>query len=235
MEETKQTGFMKKVIKIFTSPTQVFTEIKENPKVLKPILFLIVASIVVVLLSGTVNQIAQTKMMNLMVEKYDMNIPQNTQTNNQTTMIIGAVFTPVMLLIVLSFSALLYWALSKMLKGKATYKQVFCVCAYSSIIMYVFSIVSVIICTILNTDVNPFSLAVFIPNGSYDSFLYDLLMSINLIGVWSTIVSAIGLSIVNEFNKAKGYWITFSIYILGALISAGSAMIPFMLQGMMHK
>lgn len=235
MEETKQMGFFEKVLKIFTSPTQVFTELKDNPKVLQPILFLIVLSILVVAISGPVNQIVQTKMLTLMSEKYGMNIPQTSVASGSSSIIIGAVFAPVGLLIGLLFISLLYWAFSKALKGKSTYKQVFCVAVYSSIITYVFSLISIALCLLMNTDVNPLSFGVLFPNGTYDSFVYDLLISITLYGIWAAIVSAIGLAVVNEFSKVKGYVITFSFYILGVLFSASAAMMPFLLQGMMRK
>lgn len=230
MNEAKSMSFPQKAVKIFTSPVQVMKDIKDNPKVLTPLIFLSILAIFIFLLSAPITQIALSKMNSLMLEKYGISMPQ-TSTNSA----VGVIFAPVGLILGLLVGSFFLWLFSKIFGGAAKFKQIFSVNSHAMIITYIFTLISVPICVMLNTDVNPFSLAILMPNGAIDSFVYDIMYSITVFGVWQALVVAVGLYVVNDFSKTKGYLISISVYVLSIVITASSMMTPFWVQNMMHK
>ncbi|SDX11372.1 Yip1 domain-containing protein [Marininema mesophilum] len=129
---------------------------------------------------------------------------------------------PISLLI----SALLQWIFLRVLSGKATYRQVFSLNVYTSVISLLGLILQAIIVVAtganiqeLQNSVTPTSLAAFI---SSDSLMVKALLgNIEIFAIWHLILTALGLSIIGKVSTAKGWTVALTLFILGVALATG--------------
>lgn len=229
--------FLKNVVNIFTNPAAVMKDISESdkPKMLMPLLYSFIISMIVTFLQNPITQEMQQNMNDLFISKYGTSIPNieksmTTSFDIKTILIGAAGFLAVWL-----FSSFVLWVLCKIFKGKITYKKVLSVKAHTYMIVTTGALISIAIQLLLKLHVSPFSMANLFPSGKFDNFLYDLLYNIDLFGIWEAVVVAIGLYIINDFAKIKSYIAVFTIYILKIFFGAYSLVSIFLFGQMLKK
>lgn len=221
---------------IFISPVQIFENIKYYPKMLFPLIYASVISMITVIISMPLIQLKQDKMYSLIFEKYGVDLSQaQSAMTGQFTIIFSVALTPVGIIIAWLIGSLFIWILSKMLKGKANIKKILSLNAHVMMLTATGTLLAAPIGLLLKTDVNVFSLAVLFPNGAIDSFMYNVLQSMELFGIWGAVITAIGLAVINDFSKAKGYITSFVIYIMTVLYSAASLTMTFWMYDLMFN
>lgn len=101
--------------------------------------------------------------------------------------------------------------------GNGTYKQVYAISAHSTIISAL-QLVFTTIVTVAAGHSAGANLSVFVPTLEETSFLYRFLSTIDLFYVWSTFITAVGLSVLYKRRTGPIAMTLFAIYLVVALI-----------------
>jgi hypothetical protein len=225
-------GFsFKGLVRVFTGPTKFFEQLKDNPKVLIPLLAILVLALVsVYLLMDQILALQSQTQMDSLRER-GMSEAQIQQILDSPFMKIAPLFGAIFVLIGPLITAGLAMLIgSFMMGGQAKFKQVLSVMVFADFVYYATSYISIPFQIIKGTLISPFSLAVLVPNLTLQDPLLLLLSKVSLMYIWHVIVAGIGLSIIFKFPRNKGYLLAvLSLGLLSAL-HIGSAVVGKMFQ-----
>lgn len=227
VEQAKEMGVFKRIINIFMEPSKVFKSVAQKPKVLIPIVFIILGFILlavpkVSLMEEYTRQTYEKlygseqfmKTQKITKEQANASIEQ-TVGFSKIMSFVGPLFMLIMILI----QTLVFFGLFKLFKGVGTFMQTFAVLTYSYLINLLGEVVrtiNVIIST--NVEVTN-SLALLLPNDK-TNYLFNFLNGLDLFGLWAFLVAALGLSIVHKVSSRKAYIWVISLCVLFVAISA---------------
>lgn len=219
-------SFFKNFPKIFIDPKTVFDEIKEKPTMLFAILYVMIISFITTYLSHPITKITFQKTKNLYLELKG-SVPTGYELIENIPPLVTASITLFSILFIWALSSLIYWFVCKIFKGTASLKQIFSLNAYIFVFTVTTNIIVVGVQLLLQNDVNAFSLAVFNPTGDISQINYNLMSQASIFSIWGTFLTAMGLNILNEYKKQKGYLIAFSLFIITIFILSFNAVRGF--------
>jgi len=215
-------NWWQRVIGIFVCPKKTFQYLKEKPDWLIPIIIVLIISLVItavtlptIILPERVAKIAENP--NIPPEQLE-EIQQRMQ--SPFTIILGLValiiFYPLLLLII---TGAIYGTCT-LFEGESTFKQVFSVCSYSSLIGVLAQIIKTPIMFVKQSVNVQTSLALLLPGESLESFWYRLLAHFDLFTLWEIGLTIIGLSIVSKFSKGKSAMLILGLWVIWVLLSS---------------
>ncbi|HOA80655.1 MAG TPA: YIP1 family protein [Defluviitaleaceae bacterium] len=221
--EKKSMNIFKKILFIFTSPSELLKDIMDHPKMVMPLLFSSIFLVIAQFIRMPLSHIT-TQRVNDAYLQYGIPIQQEAVSNS--VYIFSSLISPASLILSWLTGGFVLWIFVKIFKGKSSIKQILSLYAHSYIIRYIGFLIVSPINLILNTDVVIFSPAVFLVNPSILSFTYILLSSLEFFTIWSMVIVGFGISMFNNFTKPKGLIISFLYFILTNLLIVGISMIP---------
>ena len=227
-----ESGFsFKGLVRVFSSPTEFFTQLKDDPKVLVPLLAILVLALIAVF--SLMDQIADLQMESQAdsLRERGMSEAQIQEITNSPIMrympLVGAPFVMLTPFITAALAMLIG---GFVMGGKAKYWKVLSVMAYCEVIYFAGGLVNLPFQILKGTLTPAFSLAVLAPDLTFTDPLFLLLAKISPFYIWHIIAAGIGLSILFEFSRNKGYLLAvLSIGLLSAL-HIGSAVVGQMFQ-----
>jgi hypothetical protein len=191
------------LVEVFYQPSSFFRELKEHPKVLVPyivyaiVLFLFFALTVDIIYDMQVNSPQFQERM----QGQELS-PQIEQFMKYQIMFAGPFFILLGPLLAAAFG--IFWG-NFVFAGKARFKQVLSVMLYGEIIYALGMLVILPIILVKKSILVSFSLAVLAAGQGSGSILYLALSKIDLFLIWEIIAIGIGLSVVYEVPRNKGY------------------------------
>ncbi len=233
-QQPNEMGFIEKLIGIFVNPVKVFKDIKNNPKILMPFIFVSILTIIVAYISMPLTELTQEKLSMLTLERYGVDLMQEQDTSGAISRW-SILLAPVGVLVGWLIGSFFLWIMCKILRGKANMKQVLSLNIHVMMLTTIGTLIAAPFGLFLNTDVSVFSLAILFPNGTMESFGYNMLYTLNLLGIWGTIITAMGLAVINEFSNTKGYIASIIIYVLSILLAAASLTSTFWMYDFMQN
>lgn len=230
IEETIPMTITEKIKNIFVAPAKVFENVKEVPNINGVLL-------IVILLTAIVTLLQYSSSMNLSKEIYEKIFLQTgikmpvISTELTIVTAISTIFTSAISVILgLLVSTFFTWIIAKICGGKAKFMTTFNMLLHVTLLTSIIMLIPSLIKLITGSYIDVFSFAILI-TPDVTTFTGGLLMSITLYGIWGAILTGIGLSIINNFSKVKGYVISIIMYVFGILVAAGiSASTMFMFQ-----
>ncbi len=240
VEQVEEMGVFKRALNIFFEPGRVFSSVKQNPKILIPMIIIILGF--VLLAVPTVDLVAEHTRQSY-EEMYNNEEFMKTQriTKEQAVASIeqtvgftrvAAFVWPVVTPLIILIQAGVFFAVFKLLKGSGTFKQTFAVLTYSYFISLLGEAVRVINVVVSGKADVTNSLALLMLDDK-TSFLYNFLYGLDLFGLWAFIVAALGLSIVHNVSRKKAYLSVISVCILFVAIT--SALTTFQAASMYNQ
>ncbi|MFH7818394.1 YknW family membrane protein [Neobacillus thermocopriae] len=201
---------------MFTSPGEQFERIKVNPKIWMPLL-------IVSILYGIGSTLMALSMdVGTLI---DQGVPEDQAEfllgfTKITTSITGF-FTPIIGVLI---SSAIYLLVAKIAGASVTFKQLFSMNTFIMVISGIGLVLNMAIIYLINGNPDIFitSLA-----GVFNQEKTGLLSSIEIFGIWSTILTAIGLHKTANFSKGLAW----TIAIIFFLISLGFGLIGSMFNG----
>ena len=122
------------------------------------------------------------------------------------------------------------------LGGKSSFKVIFGVAAWASMIQALSKILDVILIYLKGTSFGvTTSLAILLPApplGKMPGLLYQVLSVFDLFTIWKLIVLAIGLSCAYQFSRNKSLTMVFTVYIIFAVVAMAAGYGIAVLMGM---
>lgn len=129
-----------------------------------------------------------------------------------TSPIFVAVTTIVGTLIAIYFYTLIYWLVSKMFKGTASYSQMVGVYVISRFAVIIGSAINLIYTVIANKPIDVNAAA----NLSFENVI---LGHLNVFGIWQMVLLVIGIAVVAGISKKKSISVVVIIWALGLMFS----------------
>lgn len=213
-------GFsFKGLVRVFSSPTEFFTKLKDDPKVLVPLLTILVLTLVTVFFLLDQMALLQAEIQSESLRDRGMSEAQIQQILESPMMkvapLIGSVFVMATPFLTAGLAMMIGGFI---MGGKSRYWKVVSVMAYCEVIYFAGGLVNLPFQIMKETMTPAFSLAVLAPNLTFTDPLFILLAKIGPFYIWHIIAAGIGLSILFEFSRNKGYLLAvLSIGLLSAL------------------
>jgi len=208
---------------IFTSPRQVFESIDRKPTWLVPFLVTCVVAIalqVLIMDIGMKDQLARYQAQDLPAEQMEL-IEQGMQGPMKY---LGIPLIPIGTLLVWAvIGGLLLLGSNSILGGNTTFKKMFSLTAWTSLIGIVGGILKSILIYMKGTTRGvTTSLATLLPTpeiGETPGILYRLLSKLDLFTIWQLVLWVIGLSVINKFDNKKSSSLVIGLWIIWIVLS----------------
>ncbi|MFZ5980343.1 MAG: YIP1 family protein [Candidatus Zixiibacteriota bacterium] len=204
---------LKGLFEIFYQPFKFFTKLKENPKILVPSLAVIIISLISIYLISDILVKMQLESEAMQQRLQGQPLPPNVQFVMKINIIIFAGLASVLLPLVTAGIAF-FWG-NFVYGGKARFKQVLSVVLYGQFLFDVGGLIASLIIMAKGSFMAPFSLGVLAAQQGFDSIPFIALSKIDLFNIWEIIVIGIGLAVIYNFERNKGY--TISVLSVGLL------------------
>lgn len=217
---------------VFISPSRAFENLKHHPKVLFPILVILIGMLVITL--PRINMMKEA-MREESIQQYaqmGIEVPEGIDaiiTYGVYGAIAGSIIGAAIVWLVKSA---LINAFSGFVNGTGTFKQAFSVITYSYMPVLLGSIIVTIISLITNQYAILTSLAVFLPDSQMGTFLYSVLSYFDVFVIWYQILAIIGISKVYSISKKSSAILVLGTWIAYILINTGIGLIGTKMAGL---
>ena len=193
---------LKGIFEVFYKPAEFFQSLKDHPKILVPyIVLVIILSIQMLLLTDLIVEMQLNSPE--MQEQFQGQAPEQVVNMLKYTVPIGGIIA--FTLIPLITAALAMFFGNFVMGGQAKYSQLLSVMLYGNIIFMVGGLIVAPMMLAKGSMMVSLSFAILVAEQGIESFAYTALSKIGLFYIWEFIVIGIGLSIVYNFNRNKGY------------------------------
>lgn len=224
LPEQKSSGGFSKIIGIYFKPKEVFASLKVKSSWLLPFIVFSIFAMIFGYLS-TEPRMADVKAKVLSNPQYteEQKAQIEERIDQQAQQKWTIVITPAFVLIYIAFISLFLWlALSVILGGKGSFKDMFSIFTYSCLV----GIPAMIIKTPLILAKNSIEkvhtdLAIFLPVDLSDKFFYQFLAGFDFFIFWQVLLIATGVSIIYQLTFKKSLTTVMSLWTLLILIVIG--------------
>lgn len=231
--EVKPFSWWERLKYVFISPSKVFENIKEHPRVLFPMLVILIGMLIINLLMINVIKdalrdefIRQASLSGQEVTEEYINF---LVTSGVIGAIIGTVITVVAVWIVKST---LINAFSGFVNGTGRFKQALSVITYSYFPVFIGSIIVTIISLVTKQYNILTSLAVFLPDSQAGTILYSILANLDIFVIWYQVLAIIGISKVYSVSKKSSSILVLGTWIVYILVSSGLGVLGTKIAGL---
>ncbi len=230
--EVKPFSWWERLKYVFISPSKAFENIKHHPKVLFPMLVILIGML---LLSLPRINMMKEFMREAAIQQYakmGMEMPAGAEALVDVQVYTTIVITVIMLAVIWLVKSALINAFSGFVNGTGTFKQAFSVITYSYFPVFLGSIIVTIISLVTKQYNIITSLAVFLPDSQMGTFLYTILGNLDIFVIWYQILAIIGISKVYSISKKSSAILVLGTWIVYILASAGLGLLGMKMAGL---
>ncbi|MBC8183945.1 YIP1 family protein [candidate division KSB1 bacterium] len=228
MEEnntSKDLSVVQKLVGVFFSPRDSFESIDRKPDWLVPLIVVVLITLIFTMVTLPITMPEQMEKQRVKFEERGMSddeIDQAMAMGEKIGKISGPIGAVIVVPIMLLIFALIFWFVGNIvLGGQTTFKKMFSVYTYSSLIgMFGLLLRIPLILSKQTADVH-FSIASFLPADQSKTFVYNILKGFDIFAIWQYIVLAIGFAVIYKFSMKKSGWTMAVLFLITILISAG--------------
>jgi len=243
--EIKKMGTIQRIISLFIAPGELMRNIKAYPVVLVPLILSIAIGLLSIPVTLQGQELMSRELSNISIERYGFDLMDVTMGANEygddlsgamdavmlVTTVAGVIIGP---LLISFFGALGLFILSKILRGQAKLGQFFSLYLHLYILSLLGGLISVGLMIMTDRYLDMTSLAsVLMPDGNISMFSFNVLSYISVFSIWLTILSYIGVKIINDFSSVKAVIVTAIATLVGLAIHVGTFMSTFIMWDMM--
>ncbi len=190
---------------VFTSPTKAFTQFVQKPRLLIPLLAVIVISSLVGIGSGEYGARVQYDMMKTSTVMPPQVLEQMRQDAENPNLIQLALMTPAMMVFGSVLAALVAWFLGAVIfGGQAKFKAIWAVGLLADLIVHIGGLLRLPLVHAKGTMYVSYGLAALFPDKDFTSIGYSLLYYLDVFAVWAIIVAGIGYGAVFGITRGRG-------------------------------
>lgn len=225
-EEDKQSklSLFQRIMKLFTDPVEVMNDISLKPKILVPILLILI-------ILTLMNVLKIDFLKELMLEQFKVQMEGNPNVSQLSESIImnyvyfALIMASIGPLLAVFSKGLISHGIVQLFEGKGKIKTSISVVAFSYFIVVFGEVVRTIITLLTKNYMVMTSPAAIMSNEKMGTPLYILLSSLDVFTIWYLIVSMIGISIVHKISKGKAAVAVFVPWILLTVFNVAMAVI----------
>jgi hypothetical protein len=224
-EETsaREMGVFSRITGIFTSPRETFGSIDQKPTWLVPFLIVVIIAIVLNFLAldiGMKYQIAKMEAKEMSAEQID-NMQSRMEGPLKYVQIVAIPVVTLILWVILA--GILLFCGNTIMGGESTFKKVYSIVAWSSLVTMVGAILKTFLILSKGTVHGvTISLAILLPTpelGESTPILYRLLSKFDPFTIWELILWIIGLAVVYRFTTKKSATLVLFLWAIWIVIS----------------
>lgn len=226
-EQKEKIGIVEYISDLFFSPTSLAENIIRKPKVLVPLILnmLLGAAVAITIKDMSIELLAKSFFdSGTFGEMSYEQIHAMMQTQYMTFGIIGATLAPILISLL---TAAIYFVLNKIFKGQASFKEIWSLVSFATIIPSVGGLISSFLKVLTGNYWFELSAAAFVqPNDIVNlPKYYGLLQSISPFYLWYYIVLVLALCKLTNLSKSKTIFIVIISVVLGSLLTLGSSLL----------
>lgn len=216
---------------IFISPSKTFENLKHYPKILFPMLVILIG---VLLLSLPTIDMMKVTMKKAALEQYarmGIEMPAGFDALMDVQVYTTIIVSVIAIAAIWIIKSALINAFSGFVNGTGTFKQAFSVIAYSYFPVLLGTIIRTVLVLITKESNIMTSLAVFLPNSQANTFIYLLLSNLEIFVIWYQVLAIIGVSKVYGISKKSSSILVLGTWIVFILITSGLGAVGTKLAG----
>ncbi len=223
-----------RLVRVLFSPGAVYGEIKDKPTFWMPWLIVSILFAVVQFLQAPF----QTRVREIMIQQAGRDLPAGA--TGPLAQILGAVVTPVVVLVIVAISAAVLYGLTAAFGGEATFKKMLTVTIFLWPLELIRQLLTFAVLSMRGVESINSASDIWVSLGadlllpadaSVGTFLRAVLAGIGPIQVWSMAISAIGINTLTGLEKGKAWTVAVILWLIGVLITAGLASIGMRFAG----
>lgn len=230
--EVKPFSWWERLKYVFISPSKAFENIRHYPKVLFPMLVIIIGMLVLTLLRVDAMKEYTKEVTIKQYAQMGIDVPQNLDALLEMQVYFAIAGSIIVLVITWVVKSALINAFSGFVNGTGTFKQSLSVITYSYLPVLLGSIIVTIISLVVNRYTISTSLAVFLPDSQIGTFLHTLLTNLDIFVIWYQVLAIIGISKVYSISKKSSSILVLGTWIVYILITSGLGALGTKLTGL---
>lgn len=222
----EQPGFFKRLLWVFTSPGKLMASLAEKPRILFWMIFgsLPMEILYIVRMPLFKDMLRKTSLAQSdLYEAYGLEMtPEMVEASLPSAITMGLITTPLAMLGGFLLTALIFFAIFKLMSGQGKYKAYLSVVVHANIITVLYTLLLIPISYITGSfhESAPLtSLATLAPVDMAGTAFYTFLASIDIFKIWYYVVLAIGFCAVSKLKKKHVYIATGVIFLVGIIIN----------------
>lgn len=230
--EVKPFSWWERLKYIFISPSKAFENLKHHPKVLFPMLVILIGML---LLSLSRINVMKEFMREAAIQQYaqmGMEAPEGIDALLSMQVYGGIAGIIIGLVAVWLVKSALINAFSGFVNGTGTFKQAFSVITYSYFPVFLGNIIVTIISLVTKQYDILTSLAVFLPDSQMGTFFHTVLGNLDIFVIWYQILAIIGISKVYSISKKSSAVLVLGTWIVYILASSGLGVLGMKMAGL---
>jgi len=221
MEKSSSSFALKGIFEVFYDPTSLFKKIKESPTILVPYVVLFAVSLIIGYFLSDIIMQMQLDSPELQEQLKGQELPETAKSIMELMSVLGLGIS--MLLTPLCTAALALFFGNFVMGGKATFKTLFSAMIYCEV-LYIIGNLFLVPMVLAKGDLTTgISLGFLVADQGIQSVAFTALSKISLFHLWEIIVAGIGLSVIYEFPRNKGYVLSVLSVGLLSILHIGAA------------
>lgn len=219
-------GFISRFLDVFVSPSKICLEIKERPKIIEPLIIVLIFVILFTFLTARIqsrDSVEYVKMNPKMADRIPQDRLENMANPSQASILIRSfLLSPLTVLFYLLIFSVVLLIIIKIAGGAGEFKNFFSLAFFSSYIDYVLGNgIKTILTLQKGTSIGVSTgISLFFPDIPISSSSYIVLSMIDFFSIWSYIFVAIAISRISKFSFTKAIVISTIVFILRILVVA---------------
>lgn len=213
-EVSSEISPLAKIAGVFLDPRRTFISLDRKPDFILPIVIMMVVAFASALILWPLVEVMITEKMTEAMAERDVGEEQMANIIKMQR-IFGLVGAPISVILqVLVIAAVMLFAGNILMGGQSTYKKMFSVFAYTSLIGIIFTAVTIILALNKGSMEIYISPAALFPAEAKDTVLFKAAAVFNLFTIWELVVASIGMSVVYKVTTQKALSALGSIYLI---------------------
>ena len=205
--QSPQMGLLSRIVGVFTSPGRTAEAIGAKPNWLVPAIIIILLMLLFtylakpVIIQETVTRVQQMMESKGAAQDQIDTVLNRIQTSMGLRMFVGVMVTTALGIFI--WAAIWLFISNIVLGAQASYAQMLGVNVYRYFITTIGLLIKLPIMLSKQTMNVHFSLATFLPDDQKTTFLYKMLMQVELFNIWAIVVLSIGIAVVSKLDTKK--------------------------------
>ncbi|MFZ5968216.1 MAG: Yip1 family protein [Bacillota bacterium] len=224
-EAVEELSLWERLKYLIIEPSRTMRYLAEKPKVLFPILAIVVGFFLLMLpRKELILQFTKDQTLQKMAEAGSpmMDLPDNMLSFAVWTVILGAAFGPLLILLIKSLFTLI---LGKAVDGQGKFKAILSVLSFSYLVNVIGEVVRTVISMITQNFLVVTSPAALMSADQMGKPLYTLLASFDVFAIWYLILATIGVQYVHKISMKKSGMIVFGTWAVMIAVSISMTLI----------
>ena len=243
--EVFKMGAVPRLISLFTNPGELMKNIKHHPVILVPFLVAVALGLLAAIPLQTVTDMQFQEMSHISIERYgfdifaiadygdiygDFDMEAVMDATVIVLLIASALAGPLFLALLTAVGLIIF---SKIMRGEATFGQLFSMYLHIYVVFAFGSLISISLMSFTNTLTDMTSLAALLPHGNMAEPSFLFASTVSIFSVWTYFLMGLGFKVLNNVSAVKATITTVIMFLIYAGITVVMGMLTWWMYDVM--